>query len=258
MNSLKILIVEDEILVARDLENMLSDWGYVNIKHCKNSDEVIDTFKYFTPDLMLIDIHLNSVLTGIDVARFVKNNKKNLPIIFLTAQADPATVEKAKEVSPSGYLLKPFDERHLQISIDIAINNFFGSESHKNNKNFINSNSGIKLLSDVILKNGDMLFIKQNYRFVRFQIDELIYLEADKNYTNLVFKNQKVALRLPLQTIFERLQECNNIVRINRSIAINLSFVEGFTETEVIISKNKSFPITASFREYFLEKFLVL
>jgi DNA-binding LytR/AlgR family response regulator len=258
MQGLKILILEDEILVARDLMNLLQDWGYVILDCCKTGAEGIEVFGQSEPDIILADIQLKGDLDGIDAVRKMTEIKQ-VPVIFITAQADFQTITRAKATMPSAYLLKPFNEQNLMISIDLALHNFYHHlPPTTNEKENAPSANEVKLGADVILKSNNHLFIKQNYRFQKYSIDDLMYLEADKNYTMMYFKQHKIAIRLPLQAVYDRLIEFETIVRVHRSFVINILHIEEFTESEIILSKNKFIPITAIYKEAFLEKFKVL
>lgn len=257
--NLKILIIEDEILVARDLSNLLQDWGYAVLDLCADGQEAINTFKKTQPDLVLVDVQIKGEIDGIEVVHAM-NKIRRVPIIFITAQADYQTVHRARATLPAAYLLKPFNERNLIICLDIAMNNFYQNqmEDLANEAQSSASAKDVKLGADVLLKNGNNLFIKQNYRFQKFLIEELVYLEADKNYTLMVFKQEKIAVRLPLQTVFERLADVGDIIRVHRSYAINVSFVEEFSDNEILVSKKKLIPMSNNYRNDFLIKFSVL
>lgn len=255
--NLKILIIEDEILVARDLSNLLQDWNYDVLGICATGHDAISVFQEKLPDLVLADVHIKGDMDGVETVQAINKIKKT-PVIFITAQADYETVNRAKATLPAAYLLKPFNERNLMISLDIAMNNFHQQSQNEVENHCQNSAKDIKLGADVLLKNGNNLFIKQNYRFQKFSIDDLVYLEADKNYTIIVFKQHKIAVRLPLQTVFERLEDIGNIVRVHRSFVINVNFVEEFSENEIVLPKNKLIPLSAAHKDVFLERFSVL
>jgi two-component system, response regulator PdtaR len=256
MQNLKILIVEDEQLIANDIQGLLTDWGYEVIGCANRAAEAIVYFEKYSPDMVLLDIHLGDTTDGIDLARHF-NSVRKIPLVFLTAQADFQTVERAKMVEPAAYLLKPFDERHLHISLELAMSNF----SHRQTPQYAGNKEPVfahevKLGADVILKQGDAIFIKQNYKFTKFKIDDLVYIEADHNHTYLVMKQQKYIVRMPLATVVERLADAQ-LVRVHRSFAINRRFVEEFDDTQVMVN-NKTIPITSAYREDFLKTFNVL
>jgi two-component system, response regulator PdtaR len=120
MNKYKILIVDDEILVAKSLEIMLKGAGYIVSGIVVSGQEAILKAKKLKPDLVLMDITLKGEIDGIQTAEYIQKNFK-LPIIFLTAHNDKKTVERAKLTQPFGYITKPFDETKLLISIEMSI-----------------------------------------------------------------------------------------------------------------------------------------
>ncbi|MEH1869832.1 MAG: ATP-binding protein [Nostoc sp.] len=120
MNPIKILIVEDEQLVADDLRETLEYLGYDVLALVASGEEAIFTAETLQPDLVLMDIRLEGKMDGIE-ASFEIQSRFNLPVVYLTANADRATLERAKASQPFGYILKPFDERTLATTIEIAI-----------------------------------------------------------------------------------------------------------------------------------------
>lgn len=259
MQGLKVLVIEDEILVARDLLNLLEDWGYTVLDCCKTGAEAIEVFEQQIPDLVLADIQLKGDIDGIEATRRMTEIKP-VPIIFISAQADFHTVTRAKAVQPAAYLLKPFNEQNLMISIELALSNFYQNAASKVEAAPAPAAlaNEVKLSADVLLKSGNYIFLKQNYRFQKYDIDDLLFLEADKNYTMLYFKQHKLAIRLPLQVVFERLSDFENIARVHRSYAVNIVNIVEFSESEIILPKQKLIPLTAAYKESFLEKFKVL
>jgi two-component system, response regulator PdtaR len=256
MQNLKILIVEDELLIAEDIQEMLTDWGYQVVGIATKGEDGVSLFTAEKPDIAIVDVQLAGELDGIETVK--KFNAINaIPIIYLTAQADFSTVERAKNTHPAAYLLKPFNERHLHISLELAISNFINNPPPQleGEKEVIFAHE-VKLSADVILIKDDALFIKQNYRFVKLKIEDLVYVEAERNHTYLVLKNQKIMVRMSLSDVLERLN-LHFMVRVHRSFAINIQFVEEFDETEVIVN-GKAITITSSFKDDFLKKFSVI
>jgi DNA-binding LytR/AlgR family response regulator len=255
MKPLKVLIVEDDNIIAEDLKHLLQDIGYQICGIADNGQDAIQIFQHETPDIALVDIQVNGEMDGIDIVRNF-NTIKKIPIVFLTAQADFHTVERAKSTKPAAYLLKPFDERHLHISIDLALSNFISTDSKEDSCSKTIENGATKLSADMILMKGDTIFLKQNYKFVQSKLADLMYIEADGNHSVLCFKQHKVILRLPLSAVTDRLNH-DTIVRVHRSFAINISMVEEFDETQIVMQK-KSIPFSPSYREAFLQKFNIL
>ncbi len=116
----KILIVEDEGIVALDLKVHLSGLGYTIIGPVARGDEAVERSAAKRPDLILMDIHLRGKLNGIDAAQTIRK-RQDVPIVFLTAHSDTATLAGAKAVTPYGYLVKPYEERTLRSTIEMAL-----------------------------------------------------------------------------------------------------------------------------------------
>lgn len=121
MNEKSILIVEDESIVALELQTRLQDLGYRVFEPCNTGEKAIEVAQQVIPDLVLMDIMLRGEPDGIDAAIQMKE-RVDLPIIFLTAYADERTLSRAKKAKPYGYLIKPFQERELRSTIEMALN----------------------------------------------------------------------------------------------------------------------------------------
>jgi PAS domain S-box-containing protein/putative nucleotidyltransferase with HDIG domain len=120
MSKVKVLVVEDEGLVARDVENMLKSLGYEVPAVVSTGEMAIRRAQDLLPDLVLMDIVLKGDVGGIAAAEKIWENLK-IPVIYLTAYADEKTLQEAKKTDPFGYILKPFEERELQTAIEMAL-----------------------------------------------------------------------------------------------------------------------------------------
>lgn len=119
----KVLIVEDENIVALDLKRRLSRLGYSVVGMAAHADQAIALIEDYHPDIILMDIHIRGHTDGIDVARLVAE-KYQIPVIFLTAYSEDATLARASATKPYGYLLKPFSERELHAAIQVALERY--------------------------------------------------------------------------------------------------------------------------------------
>ena len=120
MEKLNIFIVEDESIVAKDIQNSLTKLGYNVVGMANNGPEALEKIEELTPDLVLMDIMIKGNMTGIDVSERIKE-KLNIPVIFLTAYADEGTLSRAKITEPYGYILKPFKEIDLHSTSEMAV-----------------------------------------------------------------------------------------------------------------------------------------
>ena len=120
MTNAKLVVVEDEIIVAKDIQNRLKRFGYDVPAVAASGEEAIVKVAEIYPDLVLMDIRLKGEMDGIEAARQIYT-QFNIPIIYLTAYADDSTIERAKITGAFGYLLKPFKERELYTSIEVTL-----------------------------------------------------------------------------------------------------------------------------------------
>src|SRR4029453_6704516 len=120
MDKVRMLIVEDERIVAMDLQGRLNSMGYEVVGHAVSGEEAIQKAEALRPDMILMDIMLDGELDGIQAAEIIRS-RFTIPVIYLTAYADSATLERAKITEPFGYILKPFEERELHGHIEIAL-----------------------------------------------------------------------------------------------------------------------------------------
>ena len=116
----KILVAEDENIIAKDIVNTLERLGYDVLGSVRTGNDVIEKTKLLNPDLVLMDIILDGEMSGIEAAEIIMTSLL-IPVVYLTALADNETLQRAKITEPFGYVLKPFDERMLHSSIEMAI-----------------------------------------------------------------------------------------------------------------------------------------
>ncbi len=207
--------------------------------------------------MALVDVHIEGAIDGIETVKQF-NHIRSIPIVYLTAQADFDTVQRAKSSNPFAYLLKPFDERGLQISLEMAFDAFakHNMVSPKTGDTTTAPANEIKLSADVILQNDDSIFIKQNYRFVKLKKEQLMLIEADRNHSYIHTQQHRYIVRMPLTTIIERLQN-EDLVRVHRSFAVNIQFVEEFNDSEIVVN-GKKIPFTPAYKDDFLRHFNVI
>ena len=129
MSKLRILIVEDEPVIAENISMYLDNADFEVSGIAYDSLEAKDQLISNTPDAAILDVNLESDEDGIDIAGYI-NEKLQLPFLFLTSYSDKETLERAKKVKPSGYIVKPFNEKTLLASLEIAISNFTAEKNH--------------------------------------------------------------------------------------------------------------------------------
>jgi len=123
LNKSRILVVEDEAIVAMVIKRRLKDLSYIVSGVASTGKDAITKVEGTFPDLVLMDIRLKGDMDGIEATKIIKD-RFSLPVVYLTAHSDDVTFKKAKETDPDGYILKPFTEKDLSTTIEIALHKF--------------------------------------------------------------------------------------------------------------------------------------
>lgn len=123
MSEIRVLIVEDEPLIAVDIEATLSNIDFMVSGVVHTFADAMSELQHNTPDAVLLDVNLEDEKDGIDIGTII-NEKYQLPFVYLTSYADKATLDRAKKTRPAGYIVKPFEEKDILAGLEIAIYNF--------------------------------------------------------------------------------------------------------------------------------------
>lgn len=238
MNACKILIVEDESLVAMDMVDMLKRIGYNVLPNAFGFQDAITIIEEHHPDLVLVDINLSGLKTGVDLAIELKEKYKT-PFIFITSHSDKQTVQAASSTLPSGYLVKPFDAEDLFTSIEVALANYYAVGVAQKNRD-----RGIKM--------EDSIFVKTDKNFIKIKISEIHCIESEHNYLYIFSEKGKHIVRSNFREILEKLPS-EGFFQIHKSFIINLHAVEAFTHTDVII-KGREIPLSRNYKDDFMAR----
>ena len=235
MSVLKIGIVEDELVIARTILSTLDELGYSHCGPAINYTEAMEMLDEHKPDLLLLDIQLSGKKDGIDVAEKV-NELYQVPFIFLTANSDADTIDKAKKVKPHAYIVKPFTKEELFAAIEIAFSNFTGSRPHAKPEQAASYHT------------KNFMFVKDGYIFRKIFFKDILYLESDANYVTLHLTSQKkVMVRSTLNDFIEQLDQ-KTFIRIHRSYSVNINRIDDIFPTALSIQSIK-IPIGKSYKE---------
>lgn len=170
-----ILIVENEHIVAKDIQLRLRSFGYLNTHICTSPNKFLSIVEEISPNLIIMDIVLKNC-SGIDLVKKLKDKHQDIPVIFVTAHANPEIVQKALETKPAGYILKPFDEREIQINVSIALNRYKNDKKLKENEQF--TDSILKSVRDGIIaydQSGKINYINDfGLKLLSLDIDDVI------------------------------------------------------------------------------------
>lgn len=234
----RILVVEDEFIIAEDISETLRSLGYDVVGNATNYFEAIKFLDEKTTDAVLVDINLGDKKDGIDVGTAIKETYK-LPFIFITSHADKTTVDRAKHLKPNGYLVKPFDKNDLYTSIEIALSNF-------------TPNAAAPSPAEPADDAENVVFIKDGTTFVKLKHDEIWFVKSDGNYINIQTPQKKYLIRKTLRD-FGATLPADTFFQIYKSYIINLRHIHSVHSDHVII-KQQEIPIGREFKEAFLKK----
>lgn len=238
MEQYKIGIVEDEFIIACDLRQALEEMEYTVPKPSKDHDSALAMLEKERPDLVILDIQLDGTRDGIDLAENIRK-QYDIPLIFLTANSDAPTVERAKKVQPNAFLTKPFNKKDLLLSIEIAISNFYNQRG---------ANIGQKNEDTYLMK--DVLFIKDGQYFHKIKVDDIAYIACEGAYVTFHTEGKKLLIRGSITQYLEKIGS-KKIFRVHRSYAVNLEKVD-LINTSYLKIKEVEIPVSKNYREELL------
>lgn len=244
---IKILIVEDEMIIAAKISMQLTSLGYEVTGILPRGEQAIEQVKENKPDIVLLDINLKGNLDGIETATQLQQ-LYNFPIIYLTANADEDTFNRAKSTKPYAFISKPFKQLDLQRAIELTISHMAENETG----NIIEIEAGRE--QPFIL--NDRIFVRYKEKMVKILISDTLYIEADRNYSRIYIKNKEYLLSVTLKTIEEKLPT-RHFQRIHRSYLINIAHVDEVAENHVMIAQ-KNIPLGTGMKEQLLRRIQTL
>ncbi|CAN5239715.1 hypothetical protein BH09BAC4_BH09BAC4_25500 [soil metagenome] len=245
MKSLKILIVEDELVTAHDIRETLEKAGHEVTDITRNSPAALTSVRINPPDLVLIDIHLeHSAEDGIDLALRLLA-KQAIPIIYLTGHSEQPTISRAQQTRPAAYLLKPFRHKELAIQVELAYYNYQATQA----------NSVDPFLSDSLY-----LPVDQGKGYIKINKSEVLFLQADRAYVEVYLLNeeQKQVFSMNLGYIAQFFTN-PNFYNLSRSLLVNLQFVERIEKNQFYVKGRKTpvqFP--ENNHKLFLQRFAIV
>ena len=195
-NDFKILIVEDEVLIAEFLKDLLISLDYTNLKLAHNKKQAMIHVNEFMPDLVLLDIRMKEELEGIEIAKEINANHK-IPFIFITAHSDKEIVHLALDTKPAGYITKPFKKMDVYAAVHLV----------ESNKQVVNQK---------------YLVFKDGYTNVKLSVEDILYAKSDNNYIHIYTTVKKYTLRNTLEWLKENIPQ-ELFHRTHRSFIVNIT-----------------------------------
>lgn len=226
---MKILIVEDEVLIAEDLKDNLGTFGYRQVNMAHTRRDALQQIAEWHPDLVLLDIRMEQELDGIHIGRELRE-RHDIPFIYVTSHSDMGMIRHIMETFPAGYITKPFKKTDLLANILRVTQERETAPKTESAK--------------VVFKDG--------HETVILEESKLLYVESDGNYVMVHHSDGKRLIRQSMEA-FGALLNAERFVRIHRCYIANLGLAEKFSRTEVWIA-GKNLPVSRTFQGEFLRK----
>jgi DNA-binding LytR/AlgR family response regulator len=240
MPGIKVLLVEDDWIIAREISYSLEDIGFEVTGQYDTGEEAIKNIPGSKPDIILLDISLAGELNGIETALRIKKDF-NVPFIFLTALADSATIEKAKFTEPYAYLVKPVKTETLYSTIEITLHNAAKRQSVPASQ-----------LLEESLTIDDSIFVKVNKRLEKLYLRNINWIEAHDIYAMIHTDTSRHLLNHSLKTIEEKFPR-QKFIRVHRSFIVNIDRIMAIEENDLILSASR-IPIGKTYRDALMKR----
>ncbi|MEJ8804409.1 LytR/AlgR family response regulator transcription factor [Pontibacter sp. H249] len=255
MAKVKLLIAEDDVVIAQNLSFSLEEMGYEVCAIVSSGEELLLEVHKYNPDLTILDITLEGKLDGIDTAAMLSKSSK-IPFIFMTALSDKETIDRAKQTNPHAYLVKPFDVRTLQSSIEVAIHNASlrqqlatAASTEPAPEPPANEAPANYLLHDT-------LFLKVRNRLEKVALGDIVWAEAQDIYCNIKTQQHLYLVSQSLKNLEQHLPN-KDFMRVHRSYIVRLTAIEAIEDNNILIS-GKSIPIGNTHKDSLLKRLQIL
>lgn len=225
-SKLKILLVEDDFLVAADISSRLQQLGYSQIMRAVSFAEAMKKVGESSPDLVLMDIEIQGPKNGIETAAAIKN-QKDIPVIFLTQLSSIETYQKARITGPHAYLTKPVSDLELLQAIDLAVDR---------------SQDESLILEKVDFRFENCIFLKRNDSYEKVLIDDILYLKAGGSYCNIHTEGYTYTLSKSMgkcMALINTYQQNHSLVQVHKGTVVNLKHVNGFKGARLLIGTDE-------------------
>lgn len=225
---MRVYIVEDDILIAEHLEQIVENSRHQLAGIAHNKEDAIIGIDITKPDIALLDIKMNNQYDGIEIGKHVLQYH-SFPVIYITAHSNKEIIEKALKTKPSAYLVKPFKDSDVYTAIQIALTNYETKDTE------------------------EFIFVKDGFRTVKLLLKSILYLKSDNNYVDIHTETNKYSLRISLQEMLDSM-DTDLFVRVHRSFAINKDKITKFASRKFYI-KDVSIPVSRKFLKSVKELF---
>lgn len=244
MKEERILIVEDDINIAENIEEILQLLGYVNIDLANSANQAIKIVKKYRPDIIFMDIKLKGDKDGIELGEILKQ-MVDAPLVYVTSYSDPTIIERAKRVNPAGFIVKPFNTNDIHAIVEIVLYNRRSKPASET------ALSKTKVESPYLVE--DAVFIKADNAFERVPYPDIYYVEANGNMVTIFTKHRNFTIRKSMKDMEEKLPS-NLFLRVQKSYIVQLAQIENFNTKEINLQMGAVLQVGRQYYNSFLAK----
>jgi len=239
MNQINVLIVEDTPEQSEILREVLIENGFHVVAIAQTFKEAVAQFYEKDIDIAIIDIFLDQRPDGIAFAEFIDAQPKKIkPFIFLTSSTSREIFNRAKLTRPYSYIIKPFNELELLYAIETALENFYNQEDAFSSE------------EENTIVSQEHLFIKKGKSLKKVHINDIIYIEVEEKYCNIITEKEKFVILISLVKILELLDE-KKFHRTHRNFIVNLQKVEEIVPSDnlILLSGNHKATLSDTYKD---------
>ena len=227
-----ILFVEDELLIADEIQRALVRLGHSPLEPVDNNDAALRLLAAQPVELVLMDINLAGDCDGIAAALHIRRQFA-VPVMFLTARADLATVNRAKLAQPYGYLLKPFTDDCLRVQVELALHQAYQAGPGGPLAEAAPAGTQVLGPAEPCSKFTDYLFVRKGAGHVKVLLRDIRYFEALQNYVRLHTVRENFVFDATLKELERKLPD--QFFKTHRSYIVNLDHVQAYEESSVLL-----------------------
>jgi len=224
---MRVVICEDEILIAEHLSTIVKSFGYDVVGIAHNKKDMKELLKRTDPQIALIDIRMEGRYDGIEIGEHILLNH-NFPLIYITAHSDTEIIQKALKTKPAGYIIKPFKAMDIFTAINIAMENFSAARAET------------------------FIMIKDGYKSVKLYHYEILFLKSDNNYVEVYTDKTLYIERISLEGMLNTINS-DRFMKVHRSFAVNLDHIKELKSRELVVGKHL-IPVSRKYIKEFKEK----
>lgn len=236
----KILIVEDEMIIGANISLQLTTLGYEVSGIIPRGEEALIHIRQNKPDIILMDIQLKGNLDGVQTIQLMQK-EFDIPVIYLTANSDDANFNRAKATNPYAFISKPFKKLDLKHAIELVISRLQPVPAAEENNQ---PDEDAPFILD------DCLFVRHQEKMVRVNIQDILFIEAERNYCRIFTKGKEYVLVMTLKEMDDKLPS-QHFLRVHRSFIVNMSQIDEIASTHLVIAR-KAIPISAELKKQLL------